>query len=338
MNYSVFISEGIGDAILLVPLIKELRKTGSVTGIFDSAPDNYQLFEITDLFDNKIRIQGDSDYFKLALTYFNKFDVAYLNFLASSRKNLILSTFISKNAITNHIPENLSGIFKRRIHFVEPCQETHDSVQNLRMLEGHKEEDLNSLFQVQYDLDGIELNTPFADNSNIIAVQISAGNNVQRYKNWVVENWIDFLKLASEKFPDHKFVLVGHKGEKELAETILEKEITNVMSMIGETNIPQAIKLLNSCSLFLGLDGGLMHLAVSLNKPTFTLWGQSDPDIYGYEKINAEMHKVIQDSGAKRHSWLNPIHDFDYQDNSAMQLLKPADVFEEFSLFASKFL
>jgi len=339
-RYSVFISEGIGDAILLVPLIKELKKTGSVTGIFNTAPDNYQLFELTDLFDDKIRIQGKSDYFKLALSHFKKFDVAYLNFLGSSRKNLILSTFISKDVITNHIPENLSGIFKRQLHFIEPHQGTHDSVQNLRMLESHNGDDLSStsFFQVQYNLDGIERNGLFADKLNIIAVQISAGNNVQRYKNWEVENWIEFLKLASGKFPDHQFVLVGHKGEKVLADTILEKEIDNVVSMVGETNIPQAIKLLDSCSLFLGLDGGLMHLAVSLNKPTITLWGQSDPDLYGYEKIDADRHKVIQHSGTKRHSWISPIQDFNYQDNSAMQLLKPADVIEEFSLFASKFL
>ena len=49
----VFFSAGVGDAILLVPLVNQLKKQGyAVTGLFTSPYDCESIFEHTHLFDD----------------------------------------------------------------------------------------------------------------------------------------------------------------------------------------------------------------------------------------------------------------------------------------------
>lgn len=340
MNFVVFIPSGIGDALLLVSLIKELKKKGNVTGIFDHAPANHQLFKITNLINNTILINYKYDHLLIAAKYYSKFDAAYLNFICSSRKNLLLALFISKEVFTNKIPENLAGIIRKKLKYIQPLKGIHDSVQNLRLLNGFKDnyQISEDMIHVKYDTVDVKLDTHVDLSNTLIAVQISSGNNIQKYKNWEVENWIEFLSMASVKYNHCKFVLIGHTEEIELANSILNKKMKNVVSVVGKTNIHQAIKLIQSCSLFIGLDGGLMHIAVSLQKPTFTLWGQSDPLLYGYEKMNPLKNKIIRDPNVQSHSWIEPIAGFNYLDNSSLKKIKPQYVFEQFCLFVSGFI
>lgn len=49
----VFFSAGVGDAILLVPLVNELKKNGyKITGLFTSQYNCESIFEDTELFDS----------------------------------------------------------------------------------------------------------------------------------------------------------------------------------------------------------------------------------------------------------------------------------------------
>ena len=67
------------------------------------------------------------------------------------------------------------------------------------------------------------------------------------------------------------------------------------------------MEIIYHSKFYIGLDSGLMHIAVALNRPTFTLWGASDPSLYGYNWLS-EKHKVVSLNlhCSPCSAWINP--------------------------------
>jgi ADP-heptose:LPS heptosyltransferase len=333
----IFLPSGLGDALLHIPLIRELKKEGNeVTGIFSSS-QTAQLFKGSDIF-KKIIIAGSRlEYVFIMLRYIRHFKKAYLNTFASTRKNIFLAFFIAEKIVTNKKIASIPAIIKGKITFINPRYPVHDSVQNILLAnenwKGTLSEKDFSLSSRTYSLiEGIK--KPY------VAVQISAGNNINTFKNWPVAHWIDLLKIASEIFPEFTWVLMGEPAERSIAETIMNNKINNVISFVGKTSVEETIPLIANSDFFLGLDGGLMHLAFCLGKPTFTLWGPSDFNLYGYQEINPAKNKVIfrEISCRPCNSWIMPnrtrVSDpRECPDFACMQLLQPIKVFEQLEKF-----
>ena len=89
-------------------------------------------------------------------------------------------------------------------------------------------------------------------------------------------------------------MLIGDANETSLADKIIQNDIKRIHSSVGHTSIQELTTILGNSSLFIGLDGGPMHIAVSLGIPTFTIWGGSNHNMYGYEKINLDKHKIVR--------------------------------------------
>ena len=338
MNIAIFFPPALGDALLCVPLVKELkRKSYTVTGVFSSSPSQ-QLFLENSLLNGSILLDSKRKQLFYSIIYFRKFDSAFLNVFSSTRANLFLSFFIAKKTKSNFISQNLHTYFSKRIDFVKPRLKVHDAVQNLNIAFQNfentnlKEEDF--LLPVKSSVSSFSLPQAY------IAVQISAINNMFQYKNWPVQNWIVFLKAATKEFPHLTFVLLGESKEIQLAEKITNENIRNVLSLVGKTEVCDLIPIIGNSRFFLGLDGGLMHLAVALNKPTFTLWGPSDFELYGYHWLNSEKHKIIYRDMTCRpcNSWIAPntsrvSKPEECPDYACMTDLKPLVVLEQFSAF-----
>ena len=88
----MFFSAGVGDAILLVPLVNELKKQGYlVTGLFTSPFGCESIFENTQLFDD-IKIKKNKLLFVLfSILNFRKYDTVFLNHFSFSKSNLTLA-------------------------------------------------------------------------------------------------------------------------------------------------------------------------------------------------------------------------------------------------------
>lgn len=294
----VFFSAGVGDAILLVPLVNELKKSGfKVTGLFTSQYDCESIFESSDLFD-KIEVKKN----KLSLILFSifnlrKFDAVFLNHFSFSKSHLILSTLFGQQIYTNY-KEFTSAQSSNSIHFIEPKTDTHDALQHLHLFNTKAIlQDLN--FNLNYKP---QQNNPFKLPSNYIVIQASSANNKAPFKNWPFENWLRLFKYLS----DTTIVLLGDATETGLSKAIHSKDYPNVISLIGKTNLNEVMEIIYHSKYYIGLDSGLMHIAVALNKPTFTIWGASNPKLYGYDWM-ATKHKIVSLnlSCTPCSSWLN---------------------------------
>jgi ADP-heptose:LPS heptosyltransferase len=336
---AVFISSGLGDALLLIPLVKTLKEHGYlVTAIVTSPFPCEELFSGTDLFQHIVAARGKAGLFRYAITHSKCFDLCILNYFACSRSNLLAAKRIAHQIHTNRFPEKAGKRLREGVTFLPPQAGLHDAEQNILLAGlGHRmiNEELMSLrFPTRS-----ELTLP----PSFIVLQISAANNKLTYKNWPVKYWIRFLSLCRDSFPHLKFVLLGEAGEVALADEVIHSNTGNVINLAGKTTVFQAMEVISRGTLFLGLDGGLLHAAVVLGKPSFSIWGPSNPLLYGYEKMNPAKHRVISLGllCAPCSAWIMPntsrVSDPEQcPDHKCLMELKPDQVFGEFSIFVRK--
>jgi ADP-heptose:LPS heptosyltransferase len=328
----LFFSAGIGDAVLLIPLVKQLKNKGfRVAGFFNSKQPCEEIFKEITLLDELILCKSKSEQFIHSFKSLFKYDRAYINYFASNGTNLLTAVICSKQIFTNRkVDSILFKLFSFKIKYVEPVKNIHDVQQNLNLLDSSLKVSLPG-FYINYTSKKNEaLPYPF------IAIQISAGNNKQTYKNWPVNYWIRFLKMLLEQYSEKNIVLLGDRNEVEIATTIKDKLGLRINSLAGKTSITEAMNVLNQSELFIGLDGGLMHLAVALGKPTFSIWGPSSVTLYGYEKFSS-VHKCVSLnlSCSPCSAWINANRTKATNpelcpDHACMQQLLPQDVFNQF--------
>jgi len=347
MKYAVFVSSGLGDAVLMVPLVKKLKEDGKVTGFFDSTFQCQELFDNNDLFDEIILLKKNADYVRTLIKYKNTFDVSFLNYFSATRKNLLLAGGLSTETRTNRLPNILPGLKRSSINFIAPKKGIHDAAQNLRLLYSSDEQfSLNERdFAISYRQEAM-LNEDFKiPDAPYLSVQISSANNTQKHKNWPISYWNKLLELISEQYERFHFVLIGDANETSLADQLVESGIKRVHSSVGRTSISELTRIIRESTLFIGLDGGPMHIAVSQGTPTFTIWGASDYNLYGYQNINKENNKIAykEISCHPCNSWIAPntsrvMDPQECPDFACIRSLKPEEVFSQLTPFANRIL
>jgi len=100
------------------------------------------------------------------------------------------------------------------------------------------------------------------------------------YKRWEVRKWIQLCKMLQDRFKNISFAIFGGPDEKEVAEEIVAKikeaSITKAVPFTG-FHLRVTATLIKRCSIFINTDSGLGHIAASLNVPTFTIFGPTNP-------------------------------------------------------------
>ncbi|MGE5357344.1 MAG: glycosyltransferase family 9 protein [Deltaproteobacteria bacterium] len=338
---AIFFSAGIGDAILMVPLIRELQSCSYQVTIFLNSP----FIDIEFLHFNKIpcdQLIKTSLGFSMntILSYFRKFDFVFLDYSSSSIVNISTGMFISRKLFVHRKRKLLLPGIK----FLFEKQETHAAILNLQLF-NHK------FLEKDFKIDQLKLVIKDAQKPDIILnlekeskipifVQPSAANLTAKYKNWPVEYWIELISRLIKLFPDFIFILAGDKNEIEIGEKISRKIGKSCINLMGNTELTEASKLLFFSKIYLGLDSGFMHLAVAYGIPTFSVFGSSSYDLFGYEKFDPFKNRVIFNSlpcwpcsGYSKRNIKKVKNPKDCPDVECLIKLKPDKVFDHFIWF-----
>jgi ADP-heptose:LPS heptosyltransferase len=297
---AVYFSAGIGDALLLTPLIKVLKNEGyHVSGIFTSTFNVHELYQEIELLDEKIIVINKPRAIWFVGKFFlKKFDFSIVNFFAANKSNLLMASKTSVKVITNRNIE-FSKIKLKNVFFIEPKNSIHDAEQNMLLysINHHVIESDFNLTIKNSDLEQIHKS---------IALQIGAGNNKTPFKIWDSNKWYQLLNMVASDFPEIKIILVGDKHETKLLQSTFPQNVTN---LIGKTNLNDLPYIIKNTNCFIGSDSGIMHLAVAMGLPTFTIWGASNENIYSYQKFNPDKHQVLLNKNINCrpcNSWINP--------------------------------
>ena len=131
-----------------------------------------------------------------------------------------------------------------------------------------------------------------------IALHISAREAERR---WGVDNFIALTRHMLDQYPDVQVLLFWspgkaddphHPGDDEAAAALINAVGCNRLLPMPTQNLTDLIAALSLCDLFIGTDGGAMHLAVALNKKVLALF-ENLPDKLNHWYPWRVDHKVV---------------------------------------------
>ena len=109
---------------------------------------------------------------------------------------------------------------------------------------------------------------------NIIGLAIGGAKNPgaeMANKKWPQQNYTEIIKELSKH---NKIILFGGKTDKEIHKQTIENiENQNIIDMAGETNIHETAVLMKECDLLITHDSGPMHIAGTTQKPLIAIFG-----------------------------------------------------------------
>ena len=105
-------------------------------------------------------------------------------------------------------------------------------------------------------------------------------------KIWRSERFAELIKqLTNNKsdgiLPKARVVIFGGPGEASIAAAVIESiPAEQRIDLVGKEDLPTVAACLKRCSLFIGNDSGLMHMAAAAQIPTVGLFGPSRAENY----------------------------------------------------------
>jgi predicted lipopolysaccharide heptosyltransferase III len=76
-------------------------------------------------------------------------------------------------------------------------------------------------------------------------------------------------------------VLVGSDKDRKVAQEIQRTSESTPVSLMGKTSLLELAALMKRCLLFVGNDGGPMHIAAAAGCPVLAIFGPTDPAVWG---------------------------------------------------------
>ncbi len=107
-------------------------------------------------------------------------------------------------------------------------------------------------------------------------IGIHAGASYGSAKRWFSERFAQTAEALGNRF-QAEIILIGSEGERGLAEEIARSSSYPLRVLAGKTSLAQLLELMSLCRLFLANDSGPMHLASALDVPLLALFGSTDP-------------------------------------------------------------
>lgn len=285
----VVFAGGLGDTLIYVPLLRTLKKKKfHITCLLYSKDDNDFLFD-TGLFDKKVRVKSKKSLLFFAIRNFRCFSNFYVNHLANgalvNQAGRICSSKVTRTDVHG---EQRTKRDRQVIH------EFSDAEQNLHLLFSPDNAKIRDIRQFYFSATPTLKSVTLANNiRKYLILQVSAGNNRTPYKNWPIENWLLLVEKLCNGFPETHFIILGDKSEAGYKIHFEKLERPNCRVLIGNTTVSELFDLVGGSTGYIGLDSGIMHIAVVCRKKTLTIFGASDEKLYGYAHLKPADHKII---------------------------------------------
>ena len=107
------------------------------------------------------------------------------------------------------------------------------------------------------------------------------------FKRWPVRYFSDLINQVKKQWDIESVFIVGSGGEHALSEELQKLIQGRSTNWTGKLSLLQVAALMEKAALFIGNDGGLVHLAHALRVPLMAFYGPVDPNVYGpYPKNN----------------------------------------------------
>jgi heptosyltransferase-2 len=119
----------------------------------------------------------------------------------------------------------------------------------------------------------------FLDNAGVDQskkiVAFGAGSTNSMAKRWGVERFGELAsKLASER--NASILLLGAKNESDVSRQVCSLANADIIDLAGATDLSMATAVLSECDLFVSNDMGLAHIAAAVGTKTIVIFGPTN--------------------------------------------------------------
>jgi heptosyltransferase-1 len=95
-------------------------------------------------------------------------------------------------------------------------------------------------------------------------------------KHWFNSAWNELLAAIRTQW-QLPVVMLGGPGDRSSSVAIGGEGQTGLINLVGETTLRQAAALIKRAKLIIGVDTGLTHMGIAMNRPTLCLFGSTRP-------------------------------------------------------------
>ncbi|MBI3548320.1 MAG: glycosyltransferase family 9 protein [Elusimicrobia bacterium] len=110
-------------------------------------------------------------------------------------------------------------------------------------------------------------------------------------KRWPKERYAALIRRLTQE-AGATAILIGGKGDADLAREILAEAGVPALDWIGKTNLSELVELMGKLSLFITNDSGPMHVATASGVPTLAIFGPTTREL-GFFPYGAG-HRVLE--------------------------------------------
>lgn len=99
-------------------------------------------------------------------------------------------------------------------------------------------------------------------------------------KNWALENWRELGDWLIESMQPSTLLVITGEADESRTQQLKESWAKRSVCFAQNLPLPQVAALLEQCTVFIGHDSGISHLAAAVGTPSLLLFGPTDPEIW----------------------------------------------------------
>jgi ADP-heptose:LPS heptosyltransferase len=109
-------------------------------------------------------------------------------------------------------------------------------------------------------------------------------------KIWPIQQMMGLMKLISEKYPSHFYLLGGREDVTALQP--MAAAFSNSTIIAGKYSLAEELAIIGELNFTISMDSANMHLAALMNTRVFSIWGATDP-LAGFSAWNQPTSQII---------------------------------------------
>jgi heptosyltransferase-2 len=292
MNIVIRGTNWIGDAVMTVPAVRQLRQVFADARISLLTPAWAEgIFRDANLFDEIIAFDRTGTRFtdivgQVKLLRPHEFDVAILF------TNSFASAFIMKLAGINtrigYATDGRSFLlthpvavpdWKRKRHevfyYLNLASEVETAVRGSVTLHDGKVEPMLEVSEPRRFSAHNKLVKAGVDRSRR-TIALAPGSTNSRAKRWPAESFAA-LNDQLQRELNANVILLGSPDEQEVSNAVSAASTAKPIDLTGKTNLADAVAIVSEIDLLISNDMGLAHIAPAVGTRTITIFGPTDP-------------------------------------------------------------
>lgn len=276
----------IGDAVMQVPALRELRRVfpdAHITLCTRSWARG--IFQDVEFVDDILTIEDDESVFAqarkwrkgkfdLAILFTNSFQTAFISKLGKVKKRFGYAnegrSFLLTNAIEKPNWKNEKHEIYYYLNLIAEVEKHYFGITSeqkvqfdLAVSEARKIEAQKILEQ-----NGVDLSKKL--------IALCAGSTNSRAKRWQSESYAK-LNDRLQRELNANIILIGDKSELDVSLEVAEKSEIKPIVLTGKTSLAESTEILSVCDLMVSNDTGPAHISSALGTKTIVIFGPTNP-------------------------------------------------------------